>query len=273
MDQLTLPPALHASLVPGEVALVGAGPGDPGLLTLRAWSLLQQADAVVYDRLVSDELLALLPARCTRHYVGKASGYHSLPQEQINQLLLDLARDRLRVVRLKGGDPFIFGRGAEELEFLLDQGVDCQVVPGITAASGCTTYAGIPLTHRDLAHSCQFITGHLQKDGELKLPWSSLANGGQTLVFYMGLASLGVIGRQLIAAGLAADTPAALISRGTHADQRVVRGTLAELEEMACSNQLSAPALTVIGKVVGLFAERTPQFPARLVATEEDPCD
>ena len=272
MDQFTLPPALHTSLVPGEVALVGAGPGDPGLLTLRAWSLLQQADAVVYDRLVSDEVLALLPARCARHYVGKASGYHSLPQEQINQLLLDLARDRLRVVRLKGGDPFIFGRGAEELEFLLEQGVDCQVVPGITAASGCTTYAGIPLTHRDLAHSCQFVTGHLQKDGELKLPWDSLANGGQTLVFYMGLASLGVISRRLIAAGLAADTPAALISRGTHADQRVLRGTLAELEELACSNQLSAPALTVIGKVVGLFAERNPHFPARLRAMEEFPC-
>lgn len=273
MDQLTLPPALHANFLPGEVALVGAGPGDPGLLTLRAWSLLQQADAVVYDRLVSDELLALLPARCSRHYVGKASGYHSLPQEQINRLLLDLARDRLRVVRLKGGDPFIFGRGAEELEFLLEQGVDCQVVPGITAASGCTTYAGIPLTHRDLAHSCQFITGHLQKDGELRLPWESLASGGQTLVFYMGLASLGTIARKLIAAGLPADTPAALISRGTQPDQRVVRGTLEALDEMACANQLSAPTLTVIGRVVGLFAERSPQFPARLSALEENPCD
>lgn len=278
MDQpITLPASLGATLAVGEVALVGAGPGDPGLLTLRAWSLLQQADAVVYDRLVSDSLMELVPARCARHYVGKTSGYHSLPQPQINQLLADLAKQNLRVVRLKGGDPFIFGRGAEELEFLLQRGIDCQVVPGITAAAGCSAYAGIPLTHRDLAHSCQFITGHLQADGELRLPWDALAKGGQTLVFYMGLASLGEISRNLIAAGLPVDTPAALIGNGTRPNQQVVRCTLRQLPGIADEQQLTPPTLTVIGKVVSLFAERQLEHPARLqgdpVRVTEAPCD
>ncbi len=273
MDQPTLFPAsLSATLAPGEVALVGAGPGDPGLLTLRGWSLLQQADAVVYDRLVSEDLMALLPGRCSRHYVGKTSGFHSLPQPQINQLLVDLARTNKRVVRLKGGDPFIFGRGGEELDYLLARGIDCQVVPGITAAAGCTAYAGIPLTHRDVAHSCQFITGHLQENGELRLPWSSLANAKQTLVFYMGLSTLGEISRQLIAAGLPADTPAALIGNGTRDDQQVVRCTLAQLPLMADEKQLTPPTLTVIGRVVDLFAKRRVSFPARLRG-EEALCD
>jgi len=267
MDQpTTLPAALGATLAPGEVALVGAGPGDPGLLTLRAWSLLQQADAAVYDRLVSEDLMQLLPARCARHYVGKTSGYHSLPQPQINQLLVDLARQDLRVVRLKGGDPFIFGRGAEELEFLLAHGINGQVVPGVTAAAGCSAYAGIPLTHRDLAHSCQFITGHLQENGALQLPWTSLVEGKQTLVFYMGLAALGEISRNLIAAGLPVDTPAALIGNGTRADQRVVRCSLKQLPSMAQAHQLMPPTLTVIGQVVGLFADTELEFPARLRA-------
>ncbi|MEN2508425.1 uroporphyrinogen-III C-methyltransferase [Stutzerimonas stutzeri] len=267
MDQpTTLPAAVGATLAPGEVALVGAGPGDPGLLTLRAWSLLQQADAVVYDRLVSDDLMQLLPARCARHYVGKTSGYHSLPQPQINQLLVDLAQQKLRVVRLKGGDPFIFGRGAEELEFLLAHGINGQVVPGVTAAAGCSAYAGIPLTHRDLAHSCQFITGHLQENGALQLPWTSLVEGKQTLVFYMGLAALGEISRNLIAAGLPVDTPAALIGNGTRADQRVVRCSLKQLPSMAQAHQLMPPTLTVIGQVVGLFADTELEFPARLRA-------
>jgi uroporphyrin-III C-methyltransferase len=249
---------------PGEVALVGAGPGDPRLLTLRAWILLMQADAVVYDRLISPELLTLIPLACARHYVGKASGCHSLPQEQINELLADLADQGQRVVRLKGGDPFIFGRGAEELEYLLQRGVDCQVVPGITAASGCSAYAGIPLTHRDLVNSCRFITGHLQRDGELTLPWSSLADGSQTLVFYMGLSNLAIIARRLIEAGMAADTPAALISNGTRRDQHVARGLLHQLPTLALDCPPGIPTLTVIGKVVDLFAAQHMEYPARL---------
>ncbi|XVN16921.1 uroporphyrinogen-III C-methyltransferase [Pseudomonas corrugata] len=250
---------------PGEVALVGAGPGDPGLLTLRAWSLLTQADAVVYDRLISPQLLSLIPLPCARHYVGKAAGCHSLPQPQINELLADLADQGQRVVRLKGGDPFIFGRGAEELEYLLARGVDCQVVPGITAAAGCSAYAGIPLTHRDLVNSCRFITGHLQREGDLNLPWQSLADASQTLVFYMGLSNLSTIAARLMEAGLAADTPAALVSNGTRPDQQVLRGTLAQLPEMAKSCAEGLPTLTVIGQVVGLFAHQPLHHPARLL--------
>ena len=248
----------------GKVYIVGAGPGDPGLLTLRAWSLLMQADAVVYDRLISSQLLSLIPLTCARHYVGKAAGCHSLPQPQINELLAELADQGQRVVRLKGGDPFIFGRGAEELEYLLARGVDCQVVPGITAAAGCSTYAGIPLTHRDLVNSCRFITGHLQREGDLNLPWQSLADDSQTLVFYMGLSNLGTIAARLIAAGLAAETPAALISNGTRPDQQVLRGTLQQLPEMALACAEGLPTLTVIGKVVGLFAHQLLEHPARL---------
>ncbi|AOE60888.1 uroporphyrinogen-III C-methyltransferase [Pseudomonas corrugata] len=262
---LALPAALQSPFRPGEVALVGAGPGDPGLLTLRAWSLLTQADAVVYDRLISPQLLSLIPLPCARHYVGKAAGCHSLPQPQINELLADLADQGQRVVRLKGGDPFIFGRGAEELEYLLARGVDCQVVPGITAAAGCSAYAGIPLTHRDLVNSCRFITGHLQREGDLNLPWQSLADASQTLVFYMGLSNLSTIAARLMEAGLAADTPAALVSNGTRPDQQVLRGTLAQLPEMAKSCAEGLPTLTVIGQVVGLFAHQPLHHPARLL--------
>ncbi|WP_017905169.1 uroporphyrinogen-III C-methyltransferase [Pseudomonas asplenii] len=261
---ITLPPTLESSFRAGEVALVGAGPGDPSLLTLRAWSLLQQADAVVYDRLVSHALLGLLPLACARHYVGKANGCHSLPQEQINALLAELANQGQRVVRLKGGDPFIFGRGAEELDYLLQRGIACQVVPGVTAASGCSAYAGIALTHRDLANSCRFITGHLQKDNELSLPWNSLADGSQTLVFYMGLSNLAVIARRLIEAGLPARTPAALISNGTLPDQQVIRGSLYQLPELARGCPPGIPTLTVIGQVVDLFDGRPLEHPARV---------
>jgi uroporphyrin-III C-methyltransferase len=261
-----LPASLHSPFHPGEVALVGAGPGDPRLLTLRAWSLLMQADAVVFDRLISAELLSLIPLTCARHYVGKASGYHSLPQAQLNALLAELAEQGQRVVRLKGGDPFIFGRGAEELEYLLARDIPCQVVPGITAASGCSAYAGIPLTHRDLVNSCRFVTGHLQRDGALKLPWASLAEPSQTLVFYMGLANLALIAEHLVAAGLPGDTPAALISNGARADQHVARGTLRELPALAAACEPGVPTLTVIGAVVDLFADAALHYPASLSA-------
>lgn len=265
MDQLTsFPAALHATFTAGEVALIGAGPGDPSLLTIRAWSLLQQADAVVYDRLVSADLMALIPARCARHYVGKASGHHSVPQEETNQLLADLAQQGLKVARLKGGDPFVFGRGSEELDYLLQRHISCQIVPGITAASGCTAYAGIPLTHRGVAQSCQFITGHLQKDGALNLPWQGLAGPNQTLVFYMGLSALADISNNLMRSGLAADTPAALIGHGTYANQQVVRGTVAQLQSMAANAQLTPPTLTVIGHVVDLFAQQHISHPAHI---------
>jgi uroporphyrin-III C-methyltransferase len=260
---IVLPAALESTFRPGEVALVGAGPGDPRLLTLRAWSLLMQADAVVYDRLISPELLTLIPLDCARHYVGKASGCHSLPQDQINELLAELADQGLRVARLKGGDPFIFGRGAEELEYLLQRNIDCQVVPGITAASGCSAYAGIPLTHRNLVNSCRFITGHLQHDGELILPWHDLADTSQTLVFYMGLSNLGIIAERLINAGMAADTPAALISNGTRPDQHVARGVLKHLPTLALDCPPGVPTLTVIGQVVDLFATQRRDYPAR----------
>lgn len=265
LPPVALPGLAPAILRPGEVALIGAGPGDPELLTLRAWRLLQQADAVVHDRLVSPQLLELLPAGCERHETGKSSGYHTLPQEGINALLVLLARRGQRVVRLKGGDPFIFGRGGEEIAYLLEQGIACQVVPGVTAASGCAAYAGIPLTHRGMAHSCQFITGHFRKGEDLHLPWAALACPDQTLVFYMGLANLAHIALRLQEAGLPASTPAAIVDRGTTAQQRVVRGTLAGLPELAIQHALQSPALTIVGKVVDLFAGVPLEFAGRLL--------
>lgn len=268
---MTLPDALHAPFMPGEVALIGAGPGDPGLLTLRAWSLLQQADAIVHDRLVSDELMRLLPPGASRHDVGKAAGRRSPPQKEINALLHQLACQGLRVARLKGGDPFVFGRGSEELQHLLARGIDCQVVPGVTAASGCSAYAGIPLTHRGLAQSCRFITGHLRDNDELSLPWESLACPGQTLVFYMGLAALPTISARLLAAGLPAETPGALISHGTSRRQRVERGTLATLPRLALQHGFVAPTLIVIGEVVALFADQSLAYPGCFTAAAAEP--
>lgn len=235
----------------GEVYLVGAGPGDPELLTLKALRLMQQADVVVYDRLVSEPILDLCRRDAEKVYVGKARANHHLPQENINQLLVDYALQGKRVCRLKGGDPFIFGRGGEEIELLYQHHIPVQVVPGITAGSGCATYAGIPLTHRDYAQSVRFLTGHL-KEGSPELPWQELVYEHQTLVLYMGLVGLEQICQQLIAHGQRADMPVALISKGTTPEQKVIVGTLATIAEQVQQQQISAPTLTIIGEVVKL---------------------
>ncbi|MFW0700935.1 siroheme synthase CysG [Pantoea sp. R13S299] len=232
----------------GDVALVGAGPGDAGLLTLKGLQLIQQADVIVYDRLVSDEILNLVRRDAERIFVGKRAGHHCVPQDEINQLLCEQAQRGKRVVRLKGGDPFIFGRGGEELEALAQLKIPFSVVPGITAASGCAAYSGIPLTHRDHAQSIRLVTGHLQKTGTLA--WQTLAAEQQTLVFYMGLAQAGEIQQQLIKHGMRRDMPVALVENGTSTRQRVVTGTLDELEALA--GQVISPSLMIIGSVVSL---------------------
>ncbi len=235
----------------GEVYLVGAGPGDPDLLTFRALRLLQQADVIVYDRLVSAPILALARKDADRVYVGKKKSDHAVPQEGINDILINLAKSGKRVVRLKGGDPFIFGRGGEEIESLMEEGISFQVVPGITAASGCASYAGIPLTHRDYAQSVVFATGHL-KDNSINLNWPALARPNQTIVFYMGLTGLTIICQSLIEHGLDANTAVALIEKGTTINQKIHIGTLVSLPVDINTLSVKPPTLIIVGNVVNL---------------------
>ena len=235
----------------GEVWLIGAGPGDPDLLTFRALRLMQQADVVLYDRLVSDEILNLTRRDADRIYVGKKRSEHAVPQNQINQLLVDLAKQGKSVVRLKGGDPFIFGRGGEEIELLAESNIPFQIVPGITAASGCATYAGIPLTHRDHAQSCIFVAGHL-KNGSVELNWPLLAIPNQTVVIYMGLVGLPIICKQLMAHGVATSMPIALVEQGTTRRQRVFTATLDTMIEKIEGQDIHAPTLVIVGTVVSL---------------------
>lgn len=253
---------------PGTVYLVGAGPGNPELLTLRALKVLQRADVVLYDHLVGDAILTLARRGAKRIYVGKQRSNHSLPQAEINALMIRLARAGKRVVRLKGGDPFLFGRGGEEIETLAASRVPFEIVPGITAALGVAAYAGIPLTHRDHAHACVFATGHL-KDGTLDLDWDALARPRQTVVIYMGLYALPRLCRELIAHGLSPDTPAAIIQHGTLPTQRVLTGTLDTLPLRTAAAGLQPPTLVVVGEVVRL-RERLAWFAGTLGAPDAD---
>ena len=258
----------------GEVALVGCGPGDPELLTLRALNVLRTAEVIVYDHLVSNEILALARSGARRIYVGKERGRHTLPQERINALLIALAGEGLQVARLKGGDPFVFGRGGEELQALAASGIGVRVVPGITAACGAAASTGVPLTHRDHAHACIFVTGHLH-NGTMDLDWEGLARPSQTVVVYMGLKGLPVLACELMRHGLPATTPAMIVARATMPDERVVTATLATLAQAASAAKLEPPTLIVMGDVVSVrtmlkersasSSSRAPERPASVL--------
>nr|WP_231609240.1 siroheme synthase CysG [Pseudoalteromonas sp. NZS37] len=238
----------------GEVYVVGAGPGDPELLTLKALQLMQQADVVVYDFLVSDEIMELVRRDADLICVGKRLGDHSVVQDDTNQMLVDLAKQGKKVCRIKGGDPFIYGRGGEEVQVLAANNVNYQIVPGITAAAGCSAYAGIPLTHRDHAQAIQFVTGHCKKDGQ-ELDWQSLAKANQTLAIYMGVIKSPHIQSELLKHGRKADTPVAIIENGTRKNQRVVTGQLGELADLIERNSIISPALLIIGEVAALHSQ------------------
>ncbi|MDN5501648.1 MAG: uroporphyrinogen-III C-methyltransferase [Shewanella sp.] len=247
MEILSLP----GQSAKGKVWLVGAGPGDVELLTLKAWRILKSADAVLYDALVSQDILDLIPKDAEKIAVGKRAGKHSAAQDEINQLLVTKAYTRKNVVRLKGGDPFIFGRGGEELQTLVEAGVEFEVVPGITAASGTSAYAGIPLTHRDYAQGVTFITGHCQLESR-PMDWQGYANPNNTLVVYMGILNAGIIRQGLINAGRSPETPVAIVSKATTQSQQCFIGQLDSLEQLAADPQLQMPALMIIGEVVAL---------------------
>jgi uroporphyrin-III C-methyltransferase/precorrin-2 dehydrogenase/sirohydrochlorin ferrochelatase/uroporphyrin-III C-methyltransferase len=239
----------------GAIHLVGAGPGDPDLLTVRARRLIEAAEAVVFDRLVAEEILALVPRRALRLDVGKAPGRHAVPQREINALLVELARAGLDVVRLKGGDPFTFGRGGEEAEHLRRHGVPFEVVPGITSAAGCAAAIGVPLTHRGLAHGVRYVTGHCQGDRPLDLDWAGLADPDTTLIVYMGLGQIRRIAERLVAAGLPAETPVAAVQSGTTPRQRHLVATLdAIADEAATLDGRCGPVLFIVGRVAALAA-------------------
>lgn len=243
--------SLDATRETGEVYLVGGGPGDPDLLTFRALRLMQQADVIVHDRLVSQEVLDLARRDAERIYVGKERDNHAVPQEDINHLLVRLAKEGKRVCRLKGGDPFIFGRGGEEIDTLAEEGIPFQVVPGITAASGVSSYAGIPLTHRDYSQSVVFVTGHL-KDGTMNLNWAELVQPAQTIVIYMGLLGVEIMCEELISHGMKSDMPVALVQQGTTPNQKVFTGTLETMPELVRTTEIKPPTLIIIGEVVTL---------------------
>ncbi len=242
----------------GRVSLVGAGPGDPDLLTLKALRRLQEADVVIYDNLVGDGVMDLIPPHVERIYVGKEASNHSVPQDEIMLLVIAKAQAGLKVVRLKGGDPFVFGRGGEELSTITGAGVPVEVVPGITAALGACAQTGIPLTHRDHSQSAIFVTGH-RKDGTYALDWPMLARPFQTVVIYMGVGALAGIAEQLVAHGLPATTPVALVRNATRSDQQTVVGTLGTIADIAVRNQVQAPALIIVGDVVSLYDENQAQ--------------